>query len=214
MRILFGVALAVSLLVTPPVQGQPAPASAEVPDLSWSVGDTWTWQQPEHNEVNWVVTDVADDRYVVQTTGPNGRRVGSVDRNPPELTEGVRQGTSNPMIKIKFPLSVGEKTTQFTTGTMQGSGQIEVINGGIAGVSWRTDWTVTAIESVSVPAGTFDAYLDEGDQCNLRNNQCGSVRVWFAPQVKHIVKITWVANSYWSHEVRGQSEVLIKYQLH
>lgn len=160
---------------------------------------------PNRDEVTWTVSNVTDDQYLVLQENRSGKAILRVPRNPTVVTISPTFGPGSPMIKMEFPLSIGSKSTAYFVGTT---------SRGAAANSWRTDWTVAKVESVTVAAGTFQAYLANGIQCNLTINLCGDVHVWFAPQAKNIVRITWGSDSYWSPVVRGKSEELVKYTVH
>jgi hypothetical protein len=69
------------------------------------------------------------------------------------------------------------------------------------------------MESVTVPAGTFDAVRISGHHCNPTNGRCGDFVVWYAPMVRNVVKVTWSGTDYWSPRLRGTTQALTSYQV-
>ena len=73
---------------------------------------------------------------------------------------------------------------------------------------------VEGLESVTVPAGTFDAVRISGNHCNLTHGGCGGFIVWYALKAKYVAKITWASSRYWPGSLQGQDQVLLSYEVH
>jgi hypothetical protein len=93
-------------------------------------------------------------------------------------------------------MSIGKEWAYIVEGTYSGRA-----------VKWKIDRKVEAMESVTVPAGTFDALRIPGHDCNLTLGGCGDFIVWYAPKVKNFAKIIWTSDRFWPPDLRGASQV-------
>ena len=171
---------------------------AERPEVK--VGDRWVTRSKDvatgelRQPFTTTVTEVTDNTIVVQV---GGRTVSTLSREWNVIETKVDDKvtfTATPLwMFYQFPLEVGKKwsgrweTTSLTQAT-----------------SWTADVVVEAIESVTVPAGTFQAFkvrfqgtyngrafaTGRGSWTGRRQQT-----VWYAPAVKRAVKGEWQESS-------------------
>ena len=166
---------------------------------TWSAGDTWTFRSLAGPQASYTVLAPSADGYTVKYTSPNGaENLVEYDKNL------LSPASFQPFTFFwhpQWPLVPDAKPWTFTiTGTSIGG----------PSTTWDTTEQVQASESVTVPAGTFQAVRIHGHQCS-RNDGCGDFDIWYAPQVKFFVKIVLPRVGYWGS---GGVEELLSYQLH
>ena len=174
----------------PLVLAQPA-ATVEAP--KWDLGDRWTYQRGK-NEFTLTVVGTSGG-YVVRQTGSN---TGTFHYDSDLSSKDVHFG------QFQFPLKVGKEWTNPLEGI--------ALNGQPA--KWNTKRKVEGMESVTVPAGTFDAVRMSARECNLTYGDCGDYVIWYAPKAKQVAKITWTNANYWPGFVKGLNQVLVSYEVH
>lgn len=114
----------------------------------------------------------------VQVTDVRGRTVTFVNQNGDQFTSHALLYAANPRvvgnervyqaIDSLFPLAVGKKAHAW------------VYNGDWA---WKLEWAVVGRERVSVPAGSFDAYVIEHTETSLGDGYIGKSLTWYAPEI-------------------------------
>ena len=180
---------------TVPIAGAPGPA-VEAPTLR--VGDRWVY----HGIDGYRTKVVWDETYAVTAVGTDGIRVEVTDigptmnftRNEVWAAPGVvRSGAiyeaesdrfDPPFIRYQYPLTTGATWSQAVRDLNKPPGPYGPI---------RVNATVGGYESVSTPAGTFDAikirYLIQLDDETFWRypTQCDYV-VWYAPAVGAAVR--------------------------
>jgi hypothetical protein len=90
------------------------------------------------------------------------------------------------------------------------------------------------VVSITVPGGTFEAvrifgraqvagaaigspYPGAGPYPGATNavmNASGDFVIWYAPQVKQVVRITWRGRRFWPAQYENESLLLVSYKLH
>jgi len=161
---------------------------ADRPDIK--VGDTWVYQGADlatgekRQPVTSTVESVLDDRMVFQT----GEQSETYTRELNMME--IRRGNSptfsaNPFwARYQFPLEVGK----------QWEGKFDTVSrGGERGYRWQWKVKVEGVESITVPAGTFEAIklrLDGFYTCSRGCDWSGrrTETIWYAPVVKRHVK--------------------------
>jgi hypothetical protein len=180
---------------------------ADRPELK--IGDQWVYRLSDARtgEKRWEGTHVlealTEDRIVVRT-GPAGRNTYTRDWNLTEMKQGdsVTFAARPAWGYYQFPLEVGKQWDAKFDATSRG---------GQRTARWQWKVRVEAVESVNVPAGTFEAFklryegyfnVSEG----TRNwNGSRSETLWYAPAVKRHVRFefeeraTWAGGSSYDH---------------
>ena len=172
-------ALWIMLFSVTPLAAQPI--SIDRP--TWTNGDTWTYREGNLT-LTFVVRGETSNGYAVERLDKDGHHVSMMHWDRDLVFEDAV------FFHPQWPLETG-KQWQFTHHTTAGNG--------ISGVNdYVVTETVVGVESVSVPAGTFQSIRIHGKDCNItQHNYCGDFDVWYAPQVKYTVRIKRQAG-YWS----------------
>lgn len=190
------VVILVMMLGTGVVQDVTSVSAQQVTSIDapvWSLGDHWTWQRGKDQVSNTVVG--TSSGYAVRYE--SGADVSMNHYNPDFSSPDVH------FLQYQFPLTIGKTWSYMVSGTYNGRAY-----------TWRIERKVEAMESVTVPAGTFDSVRISGHHCNTSDGYCGDFVVWYAPKVRNAVKITWkVASRYWPPSQNGISQMLLSYQL-
>ena len=162
----------------------------------WALNDTWTFRIGTTTRTH-TVTGVREDGYTLTLKTSSG-------------------GTSNEHVgrdlvwgslwRPKWPLTDGLLWTYSYSTSPTGSY-------GATRNDYTNTFKVLGVESVTVPAGTFQAVHIHGQQCitSAPKQPCGDFNAWYAPQVKWFIKNTFVG-SLWSNVPQPQE--LISYELH
>ncbi len=166
-----------------------------MPEPKLTVGDMWTYSvqtpgQPDR-VVTTIVLGVRDTDYTVRTIDPDGRyQVASLSRG----------NTTVGNVGISWPLSVGQHWS--------GSQADRSTN---PPTPLKIDAIVDAYELITVPAGTLGAFRVVIRGCvDMPEGECGSLRLWIAPQAKGVVKWEVDREQIW-RELGGLSTVLVSY---
>lgn len=169
--------------------GQAAAPVAKQP--TWMVGDTWTYLMFGGQSETETVDAVGSDYWSLHSTAQDTDIAVKFDFSPNEYAH------------FQWPLKVGKQYAFDVP-----------VPGLVRGAKFHTTWKVEAYESVTVPAGTFDAFRVGGNECRSTapGAQCGEFTVWYAPQVKNRIRITLVTSGYFPNA--GKSEELVSYTLH
>lgn len=180
---------------------------ADRPELK--IGDTWVYQQSDartgekRGAGTHVLEALGDDRIVVRT-GPAGTNTYTRDWNLTEMKQGdsVTFAARPAWAYYQFPLEVGKQWDAKFDATSRG---------GQRTTRWQWKVRVEAVESVNVPAGTFEAFklryegyynVSEGPR-NWNGSRLETL--WYAPAAKRHVKIefeeraTWASGSSYDH---------------
>ncbi len=215
---------AVSLLVSVGVStaqapnSTPAPAATESPAQETmedpQVGDHWTYEFRDDisgdvkSILTHTVTDLTDSQIGIRITwvgkGSSGHQ--TYDRSWNLINSGVSRYAPDDGTGIRAPLAVG-KTWSFKSN----------VTNGTSGFTGRHSGTskVTAQESVTTPAGTFDTFrIETSFQLQNTNNATDKTQVvmqtWYAPAIDHWVKRSLVSRTV--GRVREKSTVeLVEY---
>ena len=187
------VTTALALLLAAAAAAQPAPA--ELPEVR--VGDTWEYQRTDlwkkavvSDRVSRVVQVGVDgdaDRYAVETVDAGGAQqaVRAVFRRDLGQVQAGAQKFEPVLQEYAFPLRVGKKWT-----SRNGARNVD-LNGAY---TQSVRFEVLAWESITVPAGRFDAYKIEARGTYVNNdgrNTFGGRTYglyWYAPAVRRAVR--------------------------
>jgi hypothetical protein len=172
-----------------------AQQSGYVVPPKWAVGDEWTWHNSDGPNVSFHVTGVQPDSYQVQV---RARAHTSTIRVPLDLSL-----SNADWFRFQWPLTPGRTWTYEVVG---------VVNG--RNTTWQGTAHAVDLESVTVPAGTFQAVRIDGRHCNLTQGGCGGFTLWYAPKAKYVVKLVVANTPYWVPSVRGFQQELVSYQVH
>lgn len=170
-----------------PVTAQEA-TRAELPRVK--VGDNWTYQRNDlvtrdkGGRSSVTVESVDADKIVVRLLKSTATY--TREWNQTSTTQGGQETyrATPAFAKYRFPLEVGKQwESRFKTQS----------GGGVTGHDWRFTVKVEAVEKVTVPAGTFEAFrlrLDGWYTCNLGCNWSSRRRetFWYAPAVNYEIK--------------------------
>jgi len=177
-------------------------------------GDNWTYETRDEilgtvkSTRTSVVTEVTPKEISTRFTVSGNNNSGNVvfDRLWNRMSRDDWRYTPNDGTGIKLPLAVG-KTWSFKNNNVNSTN----------GASWTQSGTskVTAQESMTTKAGTFDVFKIETSLIN-RNvaNPAKSIQLtsetWYAPAVNHWVKRTYVRRQD-GHLTDSTSETLTAY---
>lgn len=164
---------------------------------TWSAGDTWTFRVFAGRQLTYTVLAPSATGYTVKFTPPNGDS--SLVEYDKDLLPPASFQNFNFIWHPQWPLVPGTKPWSFTNTGISNRGQTS---------TWETTEQVDTPESITVPAGTFQAVRIKGHQCN-RAGGCGDFDIWYAPQAKFFVKIVWPNTRYWNG---GGTQELASYQ--
>jgi len=161
----------------------------------WAAGDQWTWHNSDGPDVSFSVLRVQPDWYDVQVR---------TRANTTTIRIGQDLSLQNAdWFRFQWPLTPGHTWVYQVTGTTNGRN-----------VTWQGTARAAAVESVTVPAGTFEAVRIDGRHCNLTGGGCGTFTMWYAPKAKYVVKLLVGNTPYWIPAVRGFRQELLSYQVH
>lgn len=203
---------------TPPSQSL-VPASTETASQQEEmadpqIGDHWTYEVRDEITgdlklmVTHTITDVSATEISVRqaTLGKPGTGFMTYDRSWSLINNGLWRSTPNDGMGIRAPLEVGKSWPVKSTGFNTSSG----VGSKITGTS-----KVTAKETVTTPAGTFEAYKVETSVQSRNTNDAtkkiqAEQQTWYAPAINHWVRRTFVSKS--EGRVRTRSSVeLVEY---
>ena len=196
----------------------------------WDVGDQWVWQIG-NDQITWTVLS-ASGEYVVQEKSAREKGVFRVAAD--------FSSTSAPsayflpqFYELQFPLALGKAWT--STKRVVGA-----VGSPAAGVEVEVTRIPEGVVSITVPGGTFDAVRIYGRSHVLGPTTVGApiamgspypgvagagnysepvllsgdFFIWYAPQVKQVVKITWRGRRFWPAQYDNASLLLVSYKLH
>jgi hypothetical protein len=187
--------LAVFVLSGTQVSLAQAPQRAERPDVT--VGETAVYRDltvrtGEKRDTTFVVTAVDPDKIVSEMSGStSGTRTFTRDYNLVEIKTGelVTFLAKPSWTFLQFPLTVGRKwDVPFEVDTKAGGRSVD------RHAKWQWRARVVAVEPVTVPAGTFQAFKIEydGTFATRQGNQSWTgthkETAWFAPENNRIVR--------------------------
>ena len=195
---------------SPPAETPNSPEPMEEPQT----GDHWTYEVRDEitgdvkSTFTTTVTDVSASEISIRSVqlGNNNFGYQSFDRSWNVTNNGTWRFTPHDGTGVRLPLAVG-KTWSFKATDVNTS----------AGVSWKRSGTskVTAKESVTTRAGTFDTFKIETSietqNANDPTKKFQSVQqTWYAPLIDHWVKRSSASRS--EGRVRDKSTVeLVEY---
>jgi hypothetical protein len=196
----FGLLLSANAVMAQTQNPAPAPAPAAEPSDQEKmedpqVGDHWTYEYRDEitgdvkSIITNTVTDLSDSQIGIRITwaGRSNSNAQTFDRSWNLINNGVRRYSPNDGSGIQAPLAVGKAWHVK-------SNEINSTSGFVAKRSGTSK--VTAQESVTTPAGTFDtlkietSYLIQNSN-NVTDKAQVVMQTWYAPTVDH-----WVKRSY------------------
>ena len=213
-----GLLLSASALMAQTPNPAPAPAAAGSTDLEKmedvQVGDHWTYEFRDDisgdvkSTLSQTVTDVSGSEIGIRNNSLGTSNTGyqTFDRSWNLVNSGAWRYRPNDGTGIRAPLAVG-KTWSLKSDDLNST----------AGLSGKRSGTskVTAQESVTTPAGTFDTFkIETSFQIQNANDPTKKVQAvlqtWYAPAIDHWVKRTFISRS--DGRVRANNSVeLVEY---
>jgi len=176
------------------------------------VGDHWTYEMRDEitgdlkSTTTHTITDVSATEISIrfEILGKPGFGYQTYDRSWDIINNGTWRFTPNDGSGVRTPLAVG-KSWSFKANDSNST----------AGVSLKRTGTskVTAKESITTRAGTFEAYKIE-TSIEMRNTNDPTKKfqteqqVWYVPEINHWVKRTYVSRSYGRVRERGALEMI------
>jgi hypothetical protein len=186
----------------------------------WDAGDQWTWQIG-NDQITWTVLS-AGGEYVVQEK--SAREAGIFHVAADFSSTSASSAYFLPQFyELQFPLALGKAWTNTKRVGARSTA---------AGVEVEVTRITEGVVSITVPGGTFEAVRIFGRSHALGGNGSpypglagpgnyffppsdrGDFVVWYAPQVKQVVKITWQGRRFWPAQYEGASLLLVSYKLH
>jgi hypothetical protein len=201
----------------------------------WDAGDQWTWQIG-NDQITWTVLS-AGGEYVVQEKSPRETGIFHVAADF-SSTSASSAYFLPPFFELQFPLALGKVWTYTKGVAPPGAAPYNPSGGpGTSATSANSvEVEVTRITegvvSITVAGGTFEAVRIFGRSHALGGNGSpypglagpgnyffppsdrGDFVVWYAPQVKQVVKITWRGHRFWPAQYEDDSLLLVSYKLH
>lgn len=172
------------------------------------VGDSWVfsgWSKSHGTDTytSKIIEVKPDGSYVVEMESKKGRRAFLRYFNSErELVKGIDKGSRRampvavpPLREVSFPLFVGKKWSSEKTYLKSRDGK---------NYHYRFTYVVKDHETVTTPAGTFQAFKILRKHRNLDIDKTGVSEYWYSPEAKIIVKGK-------PHQKQGR--VLISYSL-
>lgn len=161
----------------------------------WIIGDSWTYQNADGRTTSTVtVSGVIDSGYSLISKGSTTGATASVFHVSRDII-----GLSN-FFRPQWPLDKGRSWHYEFTG-VSGSGER---------FTYINTYNVAETETVTVPAGTFNAVHINGDEVISGRTRHYQFVVWYAPQVKNYVKIDYIGGGW----TQTHPTVLLSYELH
>jgi hypothetical protein len=163
-------------------------------DQSVRVGDRWTYAETDQitgdtkaTSVS-VVTQVSDKEFdtLLSVRGKPGARIVAFDHDWNRIDDSLWKFKPHDGLGIRSPLTVGKEwRSEFESNNMQSG---TVLNGTVRS-------KVTAQESVTTEAGTFDTFriehhLVEYMTTDPSKGSEDEIVIWYAPRINHWVKRT------------------------
>ena len=193
----------------------------------WEVGDQWAWQIG-NDQITWTVLS-AGGEYAVQEK--SGRETGIFHVAADFSSTSASAYFLPAFFELQFPLALGKVWTYTKRvgdcGVCKPRGRSTS-----AGVEVEVTRITEGVVSITVPGGTFEAVRIFGRSHTLGGIDSpypgssgvgnynpppvdrGDFVVWYAPQVKQVVKITWQGRRFWPAQYEGSSLLLVSYKLH
>jgi len=172
------------------------------------VGDTWVYSGLSRTHgtdtfVCKVIETKPDGSYVVEIEGEKERRTFlRYYNNQGQLLKLIDKGSRMemtvpvpPLMEVSFPLFVGKKWSSEKTYLMGRDGEF---------YHFQFTYIVKAYETVTTPAGSFQAFRLLRKHRNLDKGLSGTREFWYSPEVKAIVK---------DEQPKQQGRVLTRYSL-
>ncbi len=177
---MIGGTIAILLMVLPVL------VSAQAVDKpTWTSGDTWTIRQGKQTTI-YTVLGPAEDGYSVQVKTDADSNILRYDSNLVSATAHF--------LRLQWPLEPGKQWSYQAP---------------FRGHTYALTEKVVGPDSVSTPAGTFEAVHVQGRSC-YQPNECGVFDLWYVPKVRFFAKITFAPGYWFDHNM----EELIAYQVH
>jgi hypothetical protein len=192
----------------------------------WDVGDQWAWQIG-NDQITWTVLS-ASGEYAVQEKSATETGIFHVAADFSSTSASSAYFLPQ-FYELQFPLALGKAWTY--TKRVGAAGSTPGAAG--AGVEVEVTRITEGVVSITVPAGTFEAVrifgrsqvLDPGTGSPYSGTEgpgvlqypamfSGDFVVWYAPQVKQVVRITWRGRRFWPAHYDGASLLLVSYKLH
>ena len=196
--------------------GQPSAPTATSQEMMEEpeIGDHWTYELRDEitgdlkSTITHTITDISPTEIGIRLAVLGKSDVGyqSYDRSWDMITNGIWRSTPNDGMGIRTPLAIGKswpvKATDFNSSN---------------GVSLKRTGTakVTAQESLTTRAGTFDTYkieiaIEARNSNDTTKKYLSEQQIWYAPSIDHWVKRGYINRS--DGRVRDRSMVeLIEY---
>jgi hypothetical protein len=201
----------------------------------WDVGDQWAWQIG-NDQITWTVLSAGGD-YVVQEK--SARETGIFHVAADFSSTSTSSAYFLPQFyELQFPLALGKawtstkrvaavgstaagvevEVTRMTEGvvsiTVPGGtfeavrifGRSHVLGGG------ESPYPGLALGWRGIPASPA-GQADPGNYVSPAPPS-GDFVIWYAPQVKQVVRITWRGHRFWPAQFDGASLLLVSYKLH
>jgi hypothetical protein len=189
---LFALACAANAQTAAPPPASAAQAAAQETMEEPAVGDHWTYEVRDEitgdlkSTITHTITDISPTEFGIRLNVLGKSDVGyqSYDRSWDMITNGIWRSTPNDGMGIRAPLAVGKswpvKATDFNSSN---------------GVSLKRTGTakVTAQESLTTRAGTFDTYkieiaIEARNSNDTTKKYLSEQQIWYAPSINHWVK--------------------------
>ncbi|MCK1280021.1 hypothetical protein IVB46_32845 [Bradyrhizobium sp. 61] len=194
----------------PPAAAEPATSLAPMEEPQ--VGDHWTYEMRDEitgdlkSTMTHTITDVSATEISVrfEILGKPGFGYQTYDRSWDIINNGAWRFTPNDGTGIRIPLAIG-KTWTFKSSDSNST----------AGVNLKRTGTskVTARETITTRAGTFEAYKIE-TSIEMRNandptkKSQAEQQAWYVPEINHWVKRTYVSRADGRVRERGALEMI------
>jgi hypothetical protein len=196
----------------------------------WDAGDQWAWQIG-NDQITWTVLS-ATGEYVVLEKSARETGIFHVAADFSSTTASSSYFLP-PFFELQFPLALGKVWT-YTKRVGDVSHQRLP---SATSVEVEVTRITEGVVSITVPGGSFEAvrifgrshslgigspYSGSAFSGNGLEGPGGAVPapdrgdfvVWYAPQAKQVVKITWQGRRFWPSQYERASMLLVSYKLH
>jgi hypothetical protein len=160
----------------------------------WNVGNTWGYRLEGYTQWQFKVERIEDDLYIVNDSSKTEKDC--LDRKTLETVayltpQGEKiKSTSALILYFDFPLYVGKKWKRMVNAKPSHLTTY---------YDYLHEYRVVSYEDITVLAGTFKAFKIELNHTNYGARMAsGKVNIWYSPDVKFYIKVTFEKANYWA----------------
>jgi hypothetical protein len=163
----------------------------------WNVGDSWRFRYSNGKEWRHTVERIEGNLYIMDD-GSWGKKLcrdrGTLNEVAYLTPEGKKMKPQSPSILyLNFPIYIGRKWKRMHTDTGR-TPAVAHMN-----FNYLNEYKVLSYGSMTVPAGTFNAYKIELKQTIYEQRPVsGKAYIWYSPEVQFYIKVVFEKAGYWA----------------